>query len=143
MAKKPIWIEPEVFRPYSYIVDHIAKKDHTCKRCRKTITKGTKYYEKKIMTPSYLFFSEKYCGDCFNKSYNKKKETKMKLIKIPAKAKPFAYIYERKARKPHSCNYCGNTIDVGENYFHKKAMSVDRKFVEYRYCDPCYSKENI
>ena len=140
--KKPVWIEPEAFRPYSYIVDHIAKKDHTCRRCKKAITKGIKYYEKKIMTPSYMFFSEKYCADCFNELYTKK-ETKMKLIKIPPKTKPFAYIYERKARKPHICAWCKNQIKVAENYFHKKRLTEDRKFIEERYCDHCFSTVNI
>ena len=72
MAKKPVWIEPEVYRPYSYIMDHIAKKEYKCKKCASIINPGTSYYEKKIMTPSYLFYSEKYCGNCFNKFKNSK-----------------------------------------------------------------------
>ena len=69
MAKKPVWIEPEAFRPYSYIVDHIAKKAHNCRECKTDIKQGDLYYEKKIMTPSYYFYSEKYCAACYNKDY--------------------------------------------------------------------------
>ena len=140
--KKPVWKEPEAFRPYSYIVDHIAKKNHTCRCCKKTIEAKTLYYEKKIMTPSYLFFSEKYCSDCYNKLYNPK-ETPMKLIKLPAKTKPFAYIYERKARKAHVCDWCKNSIHIADNYFHKKILTEDRKFIEKHYCDKCFSTANI
>ena len=61
--KKPIYKENH--KPYSYIVDHIAKKNHNCRKCSTQITAGTKYYEKKIMTSSYMFYSEKYCADCF------------------------------------------------------------------------------
>ena len=64
--KKPVWKESEAFRPYSYIVDHIAKKDYRCKKCNNDILAGQKYYEKKIMTPSYYFFSERYCEKCFD-----------------------------------------------------------------------------
>ena len=58
-------------------------------------------------------------------------------------AKPFTYIYERKARKVHVCEFCKKNIEVGETYFHKKSLTPERKFIEKRYCDPCYSKENI
>ena len=72
MAKKPVWIEREVFRPYSYIVDHVAKKEHKCRKCDSIISPGILYYEKKIMTPSYYFFSERYCENCFNNFIQKK-----------------------------------------------------------------------
>ena len=65
MAKKPVWRESENFRPYSYIMDHVAKKDYSCKKCKSNILSGTTYYEKKIMTPSYYFYSERYCSNCF------------------------------------------------------------------------------
>ena len=67
--KKPVWRETEAFRPYSYIVDHIAKKNHICTNCSQEILSGDLYYEKKIMTPSYFFFSEKYCENCYNINY--------------------------------------------------------------------------
>lgn len=70
MVKKPVWIEPEAFRPYSYIIDHIAKKDHKCKKCSTDILSGTLYYEKKIMTPSYYFYSERMCVKCFEEYKN-------------------------------------------------------------------------
>lgn len=70
--KKPVWRETEAFRPYSYIMDHIAKKDHSCKNCSQKIAAGDLYYEKKIMTPSYFFFSEKYCKNCYENIYIKK-----------------------------------------------------------------------
>ena len=69
--KKPVWRETEAFRPYSYIVDHIAKKNHVCKKCSQEILSGDLYYEKKIMTPSYFFFSEKYCENCYKTNYIK------------------------------------------------------------------------
>ena len=70
--KKPVWREAEAFRPYSYIMDHIAKKEHQCKKCSTQINAGDLYYEKKIMTPSYMFFSEKYCKNCYENTYVKK-----------------------------------------------------------------------
>ena len=73
--KKPCWVEPEAFRPYSYIMDHISKKEYTCKRCNKNIPSNSLYYEKKIMTPSYYFFSEKYCTECYNKKYATDKDS--------------------------------------------------------------------
>ena len=72
MAKKPLWKEPEYFRPYSYIMDHVAKKDYNCRKCKSDILAGTTYYEKKIMTPSYYFYSERYCENCFNNFIQKK-----------------------------------------------------------------------
>ena len=72
--KKPVWKESETFRPYSYIVDHIAKKDYKCKKCNANILTGQKYYEKKVMTPNYYFFSERYCEDCFNAFTQNKEE---------------------------------------------------------------------
>ena len=71
--KKPVWRETEAFRPYSYIMDHIAKKNYNCKKCSADINTGYLYYEKKIMTPSYLFFSEKYCKNCYENLYLKEK----------------------------------------------------------------------
>ena len=73
MTKKPVWREREAYRPYSYIVDHIAKKDHVCRRCKSEIKASSVYYEKKIMLPSYMFFSEKYCENCY---LNNDKEVK-------------------------------------------------------------------
>lgn len=73
--KKPVWKENEVYRPYSYIMDHIAKKEHQCKRCSAQINAGDLYYEKKIMTPSYFFYSEKYCTECYNKQYATDKDS--------------------------------------------------------------------
>ena len=70
--KKPVWRETEAFRPYSYIMDHIAKKNHACKNRSQEILSGDLYYEKKIMTPSYFFFSEKYCKKCYENTYLKK-----------------------------------------------------------------------
>ena len=75
MAKKPVWVEPEAFRPYSYIMDHVAKKEYKCKKCDSIISPGVVYYEKKIMTPSYCFFSEKYCAECYTKKYATDKDS--------------------------------------------------------------------
>ena len=69
VAKKPVWRETEAFRPYSYIMDHIAKKEYKCEKCKSIISPGILYYEKKIMTPSYYFYSERYCAECYNKKY--------------------------------------------------------------------------
>lgn len=70
--KKPVWRETEALRPYSYIMDHIAKKEHQCRKCGSEITAGDLYYEKKIMTPSYCFFSEKYCKNYYENIYGNK-----------------------------------------------------------------------
>ena len=70
--KKPVWRETEAFRPYSYMLDHIAKKEHQCIKCSSEIIVGDLYYEKKIMTPSYFFFSEKYCKNCYENIYGNK-----------------------------------------------------------------------
>ena len=75
MAKKLVWIEPEASRPYSYIMDHIAKKNYNCKKCNADIISGMLYYEKKIMTPSYYFYSERYCTECYDKKYATDKDS--------------------------------------------------------------------
>ena len=58
-------------------------------------------------------------------------------------AKPFAYAFERKARKEYTCAYCGEVIKKGDIYFEKTEMSEDRKFKKIKYCDPCYDTKNI
>ena len=68
--KKPILVNTP--RPYSYFVDHIAKKGHRCCRCSKSILTGELYYEKKIMTNSYMFYNKKYCKNCFDDYINSK-----------------------------------------------------------------------
>ena len=59
-------------RPYSYFLDHIAKKCHTCCKCFKEIISGELYYEKKIMTNSFMFYNKKYCKNCFDGYINSK-----------------------------------------------------------------------
>ena len=68
--KKPILVNPS--RAYSYFVDHIAKKGHQCCRCSNNIVTGELYYEKKIMSNSYMFYSKKYCKNCFDDYMNSK-----------------------------------------------------------------------
>lgn len=67
--KKPVWIQNEHFKPYSYIMDHIAKKNHKCRKCGTEIASGDMYYEKKVMTRSYMFYSKKYCTKCYKETY--------------------------------------------------------------------------
>lgn len=66
----------------------------------------------------------------------------MKILKnYPAK--PFAFIYERIAAKTHACNCCRNQILAGSRYFDKKGIRENHSFYNFKYCNSCYSKENI
>lgn len=58
-------------------------------------------------------------------------------------AKPFVYVLERTAMKEHVCEFCSSTIKEGEKYFYKKGMTPKHEFYSKKYCDHCFSRENI
>ena len=64
-------------------------------------------------------------------------------LEILRAAKPFCFIYDFNAAKEHRCEFCKEIIHKGDLYWRKRGMTCLHNFYDHKYCDKCYSKENI
>lgn len=66
----------------------------------------------------------------------------MKII-IDRPCSPFAYVYERVAKKSYTCACCNASINPGDIYFDKNGIKSNHRFYNLKYCTPCYDTKNI
>lgn len=53
-------------KPFAYIYERVAAKDHVCDCCNKNISAGTSYFNKRGIRKDHSFYEFKYCNPCYS-----------------------------------------------------------------------------
>ena len=59
-------IKNNLAKPFVYIYERVAAKNHVCDYCKKEIRSGTVYFNKRGIKENHSFYDLKYCDPCYS-----------------------------------------------------------------------------
>lgn len=60
-------LKSNIAKPFTYIYERVAAKNHMCACCKKDIKEGTTYFNKRGMKENHSFYDIKYCDPCYSR----------------------------------------------------------------------------